>query len=166
MKKLYFVFFLMLFNLTYRSQNNCEAEFVKDTLTVPGEKKVVEGEYIQTTLKNLSVVTLFKTKDNKFYLKLIVTENFYFNKVDVLEIRSGSKSYYAKDTQQYKINKTKGLYVIEIFKNYIATLKEDGITSIVFSKAETDYTRQDARQIKQISRCLYDAAFVKKINRP
>ena len=146
--------------MAYKAQNNCE--LIKDTLTLPAEHKVVEGEYVQTTLKNLSVVTLFKTNDNKYYLKILITEDFYFDKVGVLEIKSGSKSIYPKDIRQYKVNKTKGMYVIEIFKNYIFTLKEDGITSIVFNKAETDFTRQDAEQIKKISKCLYETLFAKK----
>jgi len=159
MKRITTLFFLVLFSMAFKGQEGCE--FIKDTLTLPKEKKVIEGVYLQTTLKNLSTVTLFKTNDNRLYLKLVVTEDFYFNKVDMLEIKSSNKSYYAKDTQQYKINKTKGLYVIEIYRNYIATLKDDGITSIVFSHAETDFTRQDAAQIKKISKCLYDS-FVKK----
>ena len=77
--------------------------------------------------------------------------------MDVLEIRSGNKSYYAKESKQYKINKTTGLFIIEVFKNYISTLKDEGITSIYFAKAETDFTRQDASEIKKMSKCFYDA---------
>jgi len=160
MKRTYLVLLLILCFVAYKAQETCE--FSRDTLFVPKESKVIEGECIQTTLKNLSEVKLYRTSDNKFYLKLIVTEDFYFNKVDVLEIKSGSKSYYAKETKQYKINKTRGLYVIEVFKNYLYTLKEDGITSIVFSNAETDFTRQDAGQIKRIAKCMYETAFAKK----
>lgn len=136
--------------------------FVKDTMSIQKDEKIVDGEYVETTLKNLSVVRLFKTNDNKFYMRFIVTEDFYFNKVGTLEIKSGSKSYYAKDTRQHKVNKTKGMYVIEVHKNYLATLKEDGITSIAFASGETDFTRQDAGQIREIARCIYENAFVKK----
>lgn len=144
------------------AQSDCESAFRQDTMFIPKEQRAVNGEYVEATLKNLSVVRLFKSNEGKFYMKLLVTEDFYFDKTDVLEIRSGSKSYYAKDTKQYKVNKTTGLYVIEIYKNYIATLKEDGITSIVFSHAETDFTRQDASLVRKMARCFYDAAFVKK----
>jgi hypothetical protein len=156
------VFYLALFTFTVKGQVNCEATFIKDTMSLPESGKVLEGEYLETTLKNLSVVKLFKADDGKIYLKLLVTKNFYFNKVGVLEIKSNSKSYYAKNTKQYQVNKTMGMYVIEIFRNYVATLKEDGITSIVFAEAETDFTKHDATQIKKIAKCFYDAISEKK----
>ena len=42
------------------------------------------------------------------------------------------------------------------------TEKDEGITSIVFGGAETDFTKQDANQIKKISRCFYEANYRKK----
>ena len=131
-------------------------------MSIPENGKILDGEYIETTLKDFSTCRIFRATDNKYYLRIIVKQNFYFNKTDVLEIRSGSKSYYAKNVTQYKINKTTGLFIIEIFKNYIFTLKEDGITSLYFAKAETDFTRQDTRQIKEISKCFYTAISDKK----
>lgn len=160
MKRIISVFFLVFLSTLYKGQ--CDLAFVKDTMSVKKDEKIVEGEYVETTLKNLSVVRLFKTSDNKFYIRFIVTEDFYFDKVGILEIKSGSKSYYAKDTRQHKVNKTKGMYVIEVYKNYLATLKEEGITSIAFANGETDFTRQDAGQIREIARCIYENAFVKK----
>jgi hypothetical protein len=153
------VCFLFL-TLGFKGQN-CDFKFSQDTMSLPETNKILEGEYFETTLKDFSVVRLFKTEDDKYYLKFIVKKNFYFDKVDVLEIRSGNKSYYAKNTRQYKIDKTTGLFVIEIFKNYIATLKEDGITSLYFAKAETDFTRQDAGQIKKMAKCFYESLSVK-----
>jgi len=160
MKRIIAVFFLVFLSASYKGQ--CEVDRVKDTMSIQKDGKIVDGEYVQTTLKNLSVVRIFKTNDNRFYLRLIVTEDFYFNKVDVLEIKSGNKSYFAKDTKQHQVNKTTGLYVIEIFRNYIATLKEDGITSIAFGHGETDFTRQDASQVRKLARCIYETTFVKK----
>lgn len=155
-------FYLLLFSLACKGQVVCEFAFTPDTMSLPGSGKVLQGEYIETTLKDFSVVRLFKTIENKYYLRMIVKKNFYFDKVDVLEIRSGSKSYYAKDTRQYKINKTTGLFVIEVFRNYVSTLKDDGITSLYFSKAETDFTRQDAGQIRKMSKCFYESISLKK----
>jgi hypothetical protein len=149
-------------SLLLSSQVDCASSFIQDTMSLPESGKVLEGEYIQTTLKDFSTVTLFKAKNDKYYLRFIVKRNFYFEKVDVLEIRSGSKSYYAKNTRQFKIDKTTGLFVIEVFKNYISTLKDDGITSLYFANAETDFTKKDAAQIKQISKCFYESISTKK----
>jgi hypothetical protein len=131
--------------------------FVHDTMSIPETGKILEGDYVETTLKNLSVVRLFKTADHKYYLRFIITKNFYFDKVDVLEVKSGNKSYYSKNTKQHKINKTQGLYVIEVFRNYLGTLRDDGITGLVFAKAETDFTRQDGNQTRKMAAMFYQS---------
>ena len=148
--------------LLCRAQSKCAFTFVEDTLSIPEKGIVMHGQSLETVLKNLSTVKLFKSNDDKLFIKFVVTENFYFDKVDVLEIRSGSKSYYAKGAKQYKINKTRGMFVIEVFKNYIVTLKDDGITSLVFNAAESDFTKQDASQIRKISICFYETIYGKK----
>jgi hypothetical protein len=162
-----FILFALLFLIqAFKSQSACEFEFLKDTLTIPEEGKILEGLSLETTLKNLSVIKIFQSNDQKddhLYLRILVTKNFYFNKVDKLELRSGSKSYWVKpDSKQYKVSKTMGLFVVRVAKNYIVTLKEEGITSLVFSGAETDFTKTDAQQIKKISRCFYETIYRKK----
>ncbi|MBA3664814.1 MAG: hypothetical protein H0W61_11490 [Bacteroidetes bacterium] len=158
--KSFFVFISLLISGIYHAQGECA--FVKDTLTIPKENKIVNGEILQATLKNKNVIQLIKADDGKYYLKLVVSENLYFDHIDLLEIRSGKKSFYAKDTKQYALNKHTGYYVVELYKNYVGTLKEDGITSIVFNKAETLFTKQDCGQVKQIAKCFYDAISIKK----
>jgi hypothetical protein len=151
-----------LFSLTTvlcSAQEACA--FTPDTMGIPGAQKTLDGSYIETTLKNRSQVRFFKATDGKLYLRLIVTENFYFDKVDVLEIQSETKSYYAKQTRQHKVDKSHGLFLIEIFPNYVTTLKEHGITGISFAQAQTRFTRTDARQVKAIADCLHQS-LVKK----
>ena len=93
---------------------------------------------------------------------MIVTENLYFDKVDMLEVRSGKKSYYVKNTQHYQYEKHKGYYCFEIFKNYIGTLKDDGITAIEFGKVETSFSKSDCNQVKTIAKCFYESIDEKK----
>jgi len=152
----------VLFVTVYNCQNPCGSSFVSDTMSLPEGGKTLEGEYLETTVKNGSVIRLFKTNDNHYYLRMYVTKNFYFDKVGDLEIRSGTKSYYERKTKQYKIDKHTGMFILEIRSNYVITLKDGGITSIVFSDSETDFTKQDTKQIKAISQCFYDATAVKK----
>jgi len=162
--KFYFLtclFFLFLASAA-GAQEKGELFFIPDTMMLHGENKVLKGEYVETTLKNLSVVRLFKTYDNKYFLRLLVTKNFYFDKVDVLEIRSGRKSYFNEHTRQFKVNKTLGLYILEVPKNYLVTLKDEGITSVVFAKAETDFTRHDASEVRKIARFFYESITGKK----
>jgi hypothetical protein len=151
----FFLFFLIFFNS--KAQFICENAFVQDTMSIPETDIVLEGSYVETPLKDLSVIRLFKTLDEKYYLRMIVKKNFYFNKVGVLEIRSGSKSIYYKNNKQYKLNKTTGMFFTEVQKNYLSTIKDDGITSLYFAEAETEFTRGDASQIKKMAKCFYDA---------
>lgn len=162
MKLRYSFILVFLFFFKGQAQFICENAFVQDTMTLPESGKVLEGSYVETPLKDLSVVRLYRTTDDKFYLRMIVKKNFYFNKVGVLEIRSGSKSIYYKNNKQYKVNKTTGMFITEVQKNYLSTLKDEGITSLYFAEAETDFTRQDAGQIKKMAKCFYEGISIKK----
>ena len=139
-----------------------DCTFKEDTVFIHSEKKTVNTEYLETILKNKSRVQLIKANQNKLFVKLIVTENLYFDKVDRLEIKSGSKSFYVKDTKQHKLDKYTGYYLVEIYQNYAGTLKDEGITSIVFGKAETSFGKSDCNLIKQISKCFYESVAAKK----
>lgn len=152
--------FLLLSVSIFRAQNNCA--FSPDTLFLPKESKTVSADYLQASFKNGSSLRLYKTPSNKYYLKLVVTENLYFDKVDLLEIQSGSKSFYSKDTKQLELSKSAGYFVVEIYKNYVATLREEGVTGILFGKVETSFTRSDANQVKQIAKCFYATIETKK----
>lgn len=133
-----------------------ECHWIEDTMSIPGTGSSMAGRYLETTLKKQANVRFFGTNDGKVYLRLIVTENFYFNKVATLEIRSGSKSYYVREAKQHKVDKGHGLFITEIFSNYVLTLSEYGITGLVFGGAETDFTRTDASQVKAIATCMYN----------
>ena len=162
MKSRFISFLFLLLSLAGRSQEGCEAGFKPYTLFLPAEKKSVAGEYLQVTLKNNSVVRLYKTANKKYYLKLVVTENLYFDKTDKLEIQSGGMSYSEPIITQYELDKSTGYYVFEIFKNYVSTLKDEGITAIVFGKAETSFSKKDANKISDIARCFYETIVPKK----
>src|SRR5688572_1456776 len=162
MKIRFIVFCFFLLCLENKGQEQQASGFVSDTMSIPETGKVLNGEYIETTLKNLSVVRLFKTNDNHYYLRLIVTKNFYFDKIDMLEIQSGTKSFYAKGSKQHKISKTRGLFICEVYSNYIVTLKDEGITGIVFGKTETDFSKSDAAQVKKIAATFYERIGGKK----
>jgi hypothetical protein len=139
----------------------CSLVFSSDTMTIPGGK-VIEGNYLESTMKNGSVFRFFSSSDNKIYLRMILTKNFYFDKTDLLEIRSGKMSYYEKNTKQYKVSKTAGLMMLEVFPNYLVTLKERGITSVVFAGAETHFTRQDVKKVRELAACMAEKKANKK----
>lgn len=120
-------------------------------MTLSGTTKVLEGDYLEVVLRDLHVVRLFKTADHHVYLRFIVTSNFYFDKVGTLEILSGSKTYSAKELRQFMVSKSRGLFVTEIFTNYLTTLRSEGITAILFNQARTNFSRVDARKIRRMA---------------
>lgn len=153
MKKASLLLFLALAGVCM-SQSACV--FVQDTIFIPKENKTIKAEILHTPLKKSSV-QFVKTDFGKYYLKVIVTENLYFDKTDQLEIQSGKKSFYAKDIRQHEQNKHAGYFVVELFKNYIVTLKDDGLTAIVFNKTQTNFSKQDCALVKQSAKCFYEA---------
>lgn len=139
-----------------------DCSFKSDTIFIPKDKKTLQSEILETTLRNGSVVQLIKAPNGKLYMKLIVTENLYFDKIDQLEVKSGSKSFYVKDAKHYQYDKHKGYYIFEIYKNYVVTLKDDGLTGLLFGKAETEFTRSDSNLIKKSATCFYASLTEKK----
>lgn len=160
--KAVFIFCCCFFSLTaaLRAQKNCP-EFMSDTLFLPKESKRIVAEYLSADFKNGSNFRFYKT-GNRYFLKLVVHENLYFDKVDLLEIQSGDKSFYAKDTKQIELDKSSGYFVVEIYKNYVATLREEGLSAILFGKVETPFTRSDGNQVRQLAKCFYQTIDVKK----
>jgi len=145
------------FSVHVHAQKETEFQFVKDTMTLNGSDRVLSGEYLEVTLKDQHVVRLFKADDNHVYLRFIVTRNFYFGKSGPLEILSGSKTYTAKNVTQHKVNKTRGLFVTEIFTNYLSTIRDEGMTGLYFNQAETDFSRGDSKKIKRMAKVFQQA---------
>jgi hypothetical protein len=147
-----FLLFILFVNACFSQE--CPA-LIADTMTLPGDHKALNGEYLEAQMKNGSTVRFFKTDNERLFIRLVVTKNFYFNQVSTLEIQSGNKSYYIKNAKQYKLDKTHGLYIAEIYSNYLNTLKELGISAIDFGGVVTDFTKHDASAVKDIAKCVY-----------
>lgn len=156
MRAILYIFLVSLYCVSKLPAQTCELQVLPDTMTLHGAGKILEGQRVSVSLKKGGEITLFISGDGKVYLRFLVKENFYFDKTDILEIRSGSKSYYAKNVKQFKVDKTTGLFVFEIFTNYLTTLKEEGITAISFSKADTNFTRKDASEVRKAAFCIYE----------
>ena len=162
MKRIVLLLMSMFLGFCVYSQRTGDFTIFKDTIRVPKENKVYESQYVIRRLKNGSTIQLIKSSNNKFYMRIVISENLYFDKKDVLEIKSGTKSFYAKETTNYALNKNTGYFTVEIFKNYVGTLKDDGITCLVFGKDETSYSKQDCNQVKQMAKYFYESFCVQK----
>ena len=90
---LLFVLFLSLTGLRAQDKD-CQA-FSMDTITLPLGNHV-EAEVMQTTTKNGTQIQLFAVERSRYYIRIYITENFYFGKTDVLSVESGKWTYPVK----------------------------------------------------------------------
>lgn len=139
----------------------CAYSFAADTLTLP-DGQHVEAEMMQMTTKNQSLIQLYALDRKRYFVRIYITENFYFEKTDQLTVESGKWTYPVKNCKQHKISKTRGMYVFEVQKNYLATLRDNGITGLVFAGAETSFSRSDGQHSREMSKCFYENLFGKK----
>lgn len=150
----YLYIFLFALTVTFsKSQKPCS--FTEDTLYVPMTGKTLQASYVEVITKNNSNIQLFRQGGN-YYLRIIATVNLYFGKTDVLEIKSDTKSFFAKNTTQFERDKDHGCYTVQIYKNYIATLRDYGITGIRFGAAETRYEGRDTEAVRKMAKCFYE----------
>jgi hypothetical protein len=160
MKSFWFIL-LPLFSLSLSKAQTCQLKYSQDTLFLPMTNKTVSAEFTEVKTKNNSQIQIFKYGGN-YYLRIIATVNLYFGKVDLLEIKSDKMSFFAKNTKQYERDRDHGCYTIQIYKNYVATLKDNGITAIKFGAAETKYESKDTEAVKKMAKCFYEEINTKK----
>jgi len=154
MKKI--LVFITLFLSLAKAQNTCEIGFIADTLFSEKENSFKTADALVTSvLSNGSQVKFFKT-GNQYFLTFIIKDYLYFDKIDDLEIVSGKKSMFQKSIKQYQKDKFTAFFVFEVFKNYINTLKDEGITALVFNGKTSKYNKNDVKEIKKIANCFYE----------
>lgn len=135
---------------------NCADILVPDSIYKPSEQKKVPGKVMTTNLKNGGKVQLI-TAGGKYLLKIIPNEKLGFVESGPLEIKSGNKSFFVKNATLYNIKEPEAYFLVDVMINYIATLKDDGITSILFNtKFESKLQKEDTGNIKKMSRCFYE----------
>jgi hypothetical protein len=151
------ILFLLLCSQLAISQCN----LVADSLYKPTEKKSVLVSMLSCNLKNGGEVQ-FINNNGRFFLKLYVNEKFGFTDSGSLELKSGTKSFFVKSTTWYDYKQPKPYFLTEVFINYIATLKEDGLTAVVFNQFESKLAKEDTKSIKETAQCFYDLYGKKK----
>lgn len=151
-----------MFFVNLRAQNTCEMGFVRDSLYNEKEGAFVGADGLRTNpFKDGGEVKIFKV-GNKYYLMIFCKSHLYFDLAHDLEIRSGTKSMVQKGIKQIQKDKFTGFFVIEILKNYVATLKDEGITSYVFNTKETFLSKSEVKEVKKIANCFYQTINVQK----
>lgn len=152
----FFKILLFVFLSTPLFAQNCGDLLVPDSIYKPTEQKKVPGKVITTNLKNGGKVQLIAI-GGKYVLKITPNEKLGFVESGPLEIKSGNKSFFVKNATLYDIKEPNAYFLVDVMINYIATLKDDGITSILFNtKFESKMQKEDTGNIKKMSRCFYE----------
>ena len=151
LKKLY-IFFSVVF-VYANAQNPCIDQFVNDSIKKPGEKNAVVMNALTYTLKNGGVVQFIKD-EGKFYLRLKLREKLGFISDGTLELISAKKSIFFKTTFQ-DIDTQTPYFILPIGINYVATLKELGLTTLIFNSHEVKFSKDESKGIKETANCFY-----------
>lgn len=152
-KRIYILFFLTALSSELFSQN---CDVITDTLYFPSKQVSELAKALNCPLKNGGNIQFFNY-NGKFTLKLILNEKLGFLDVGSLQIKSGSKSFFVKTTTLYNHKQPNAYFLVDVLINYIATLKDEGITSVVFNeKFEAKLTSEDTKNIRRVAKCFYE----------
>ena len=150
--RFYILFFLTLCGEVFAQ--NCPV--TTDTLYFPSKQISELVKVVNCPLKNGGNVQFFND-NGKFTLKLTLHEKLGFLDVGSLQIKSGTKSFFLKSTTLYNHKQPNAYFLVDVLINYIATLKDEGITSVVFNeKFEATLASEDTKNIRRTAKCFYE----------
>lgn len=135
---------------------NCKDQLVSDSLYKPAEKKSYPVSVLNCPLKNGGALQFINNK-GKFVLKITPNQKLGFLDVGSLQIKSGKKSFFLKSTTYYNHKEPTAYFLVDVLINYIATIKDDGLTSVVFNeKFEVEFPGEDQKNIRRTAKCFYE----------
>ncbi len=153
-KQLYILVLLTGFN--YMFAQNCKDQLVTDSLYKPTEKQSYLVNVLNCPLKNGGQIQ-FINNSGKFVLKITPNQKLGFLDVGSLQIKSGTKSFFLKSSTYYNHKEANAYFLVDVLINYIATLKDDGLTSIIFNeKFESVLCSEDQKNIRRTAKCFYE----------
>lgn len=135
---------------------NCSDQLVSDSLYKPTEKQSYLVNVLNCPLKNGGRIQ-FINNNGKFVLKITPNQKLGFLDVGSLQIKSGTKSFFLKSATYYNNKEASAYFLVDVLINYIATLRDDGLTSIVFNeKFEAVFAGEDQKNIRRTAKCFYE----------
>ncbi len=135
---------------------NCSQQLVSDSLYKPTEKQSFLVNVMNCPLKNGGRIQ-FINNNGKFVLKITPNQKLGFVDVGPLQLKSGSKSIFFKNSTYYNHKDPGAYFLADVLINYIGTLKEDGLTSIVFNeKFEVVLSGEDQKNVRRTAKCFYE----------
>lgn len=148
------VTYLVLLSCTGIAQKKCKYSFANDSCSLqnPNQKELVD--LMQVKIKNNYSIQLIKHGVKK-YLKIIVQDDLGFGQTGSLLIYSNKKQYFIKSATLYVIDKSSGYFLLDLNSNYLTTIKDYGLTSIIFQeKVQFTIPKQDSEAVKELANCF------------
>jgi hypothetical protein len=151
-RKLY-ILFLVVCGTSVMAQP-CKDQVISDSVLKPGETKKVIANVLYLGLKNGGAVQ-FISDNGKYFLKITPNEKLGFVDNGALELKSGSKSFFVRSTKLYNIKEPGAYFIIEIFMNYVATLRDNGLSGLTFNNFEIKFNKEDSKNVERTAECFY-----------
>lgn len=147
-----YILFLVFCGMMTTAQ--CKEQIVSDSVLKPGATSKVVADVLYVGLRNGGAVQ-FISDNGKYFLKVTPNAKLGFVDTGSLELRSGTKSFFVRSTKLYNIKDPGAYFIIEIFMNYVATLRDNGLTGLVFNKFELELNKDDRKSVEQAADCFY-----------
>lgn len=155
MKKYLFISIIFI-SLTAPAQTK-----IKQSIALKDDSCIINSikekvELIDIVIKNEYHIQFIKY-NKKNYLKIIVKNDLGFGKTGALLLVSNKKQFYTKSIKLELIDKQSAFFIIPLEINYLATLKDNGLTSLIFcEKVEFVIPKSDTEIIKQAALQFYE----------
>lgn len=145
------------------AQMPCDKGFRTDTAIINRFTYAKEEvELMDVTIKN-NYQLQFIRKDHKTYLRIVVRDNLGFGQIGEFMLICGKKQIYDKDVKLVPIDKSSGWFIIELNPNYIQTIRDLGLSRIIFrDTVEFLVPKSDSEKIKQTAACFFEAVVPKE----
>ena len=160
MKIKFFILFAFFSTFLF-SQNSLCGSLRTDSCMLPLNKEKQEVQVLGVKIKNDYQIQFIKHYPIN-YLKIIVKDNLGFGQTSSLLLLSNKKQYYTKTIKLEIIDKSSAYFLLELNSNYLITLKENGLTTIIFNeKVEFVIPKTDSELIKKTAHCFYENIIIK-----
>lgn len=129
--------------------------FISDSCVLPPANAKVPVDMLDARIKSNYHIQLIRQGPKQF-IRIIVTDNLGFGKTGPVLLKSGGKQMYYKSATLSVIDSARACFMLELYPNYVITLKDEGLTSLVFNNTvEYSIPRQDTETIKELAKCFY-----------
>lgn len=147
----------ILASLNCFAQTKCNQSLVTDSCTLESPSKKELVQLMQVKIKNNYQVQFIK-QGQRTFLKIIVRDNLGYGKTGPLLLYSNKKQYFTKSIKLEIIDKASAYFLVDLNSNYLTTIKDNGLTSIVFNQnVEFVIPKQDSELVKQLAACFNEA---------